>query len=286
MNATSNTKIRNLAAIKFVWGYIKFKPKMVFWVFQTGVITATVMLVFALDTSMLQGSMGWVHIDEKSPAKTVLAHACVSAPAVPGHAETLISRMESTLAFGGFTLKDVGLIVYGRGPGTFTGIRIGLSTVKGAALTLGIPILGISSLEATAFSAFRNGLVASLIDAKRKELFAALYRAEITEEGRPLLTPMLEEWVGPASEVIERIAAHAAASTVFVTGNGAAPYRHLICEALNASVLPESAWVPSPFWMCKIGYTRFQYKGPDDLDTVEPVYLREPDARLPAVKLS
>jgi tRNA threonylcarbamoyladenosine biosynthesis protein TsaB len=243
------------------------------------------MLVFALDTSTLQGSMGWVNIDDKSVSKAVLSHASLSAPAVPGHAETVLHRIEETLASGGFCLKDVGLLVFGRGPGTFTGIRIGLSTVKGIALTLGIPIIGISSLEASAFSAYRPGLVATLIDAKRKELFAALYEARIAEDGRPAVSPILDEWVGPAADVIERIAAQAAASNVFITGNGAAPYRELIREALNASILPECAWAPNPFWMCRIGYTRFQFKGQDDLNSVEPVYLREPDARLPAIKL-
>jgi tRNA threonylcarbamoyl adenosine modification protein YeaZ len=255
------------------------------WVFFGRVITPYRMLVFALDTSTLQGSMGWVNIDDTSPSRAALSHASLSAPAVPGHAETVLHRMEQTLATGGFGFKEIGLLVYGRGPGTFTGIRIGLSTIKGIALTLGIPIIGISSLEASAFSAYKPGLVAALIDAKRKELFAALYEAKIAEDGRPFMSTILEEWVGPAADVIERIAAHAAASTVLVTGNGAAPYRDLICEALNASILPECAWAPNPFWMCRIGYTRFQFKGQDDLDSVEPVYLRAPDARLPAVKL-
>jgi tRNA threonylcarbamoyladenosine biosynthesis protein TsaB len=146
------------------------------------------------------------------------------------------------------------------------------------------PIIGISSLEASALSAERSGLVAALIDAKRKELFAALYEVSIGADGWPVASPILDEWVGPAAAVIDRIAAEAAASTVYVTGNGSAPYRDTIQEALNAVILPETSWAPCPFWMCRIGHMRFQFKGSDDLDSVEPVYLRAPDARLPVLK--
>lgn len=242
------------------------------------------MLIFSLDTATLQGSFGWVRLDTPGPMAPVSAHACLTAPAVPGHAETVLQRMEEVLSAGGYTFRDVDLLVFGRGPGTFTGVRIGLSAVKGIALAGDKPVIGISSLEATALTAERSGLVAALIDAKRKELFAALYKVTISEDGRPLASTVLDEWVGSAPSVIERIAGTAAASTVHVTGNGIAPYRDLIQESLNASFLPESSWAPSPFWMCRVGHMRFHFKGPDDLDSIEPVYLRQPDARLPSLK--
>lgn len=242
------------------------------------------MLIFAIDTATLQGSFGWVKTADAAAKSTVSSYATLSAPAIPGHAETVLRRVEDVLSYGGYTLKDIDLLVYGRGPGTFTGVRIGLSTVKGIALACDKPIIGISSLEAVALSAECSGLTAALIDARRGELFAALYDVSISADGRPLATPVLDEWVGPARTVIDRIADTAAASNVYVTGNGVAPYRDFVTESLNATLLPETAWAPSPFWMCRIGHMRYQFKGADDLASVEPVYLREPDARLPSVK--
>jgi len=241
------------------------------------------MLVFAIDTATLQGSFGWVRLEGTVPKSPVAAFATFSAPAVPGHAETVLRRIENVLSSGGYTLGDIDLLVFGRGPGTFTGVRIGLSTVKGIALAGNQPIIGVSSLEAIALSTECDGLIASLVDARRGELFAALYRVSVGSDGWPLAEPVLEEWVGPARAVIDRISQTAAASVVHVAGNGIPPYRDLIEEALNATILPETAWAPSPFWMCRIGHMRYQFKGADDLAAVEPVYLREPDARLPSV---
>jgi tRNA threonylcarbamoyladenosine biosynthesis protein TsaB len=243
------------------------------------------MLVFALDTATFQGAYGWVKLDASHPKGRVEGFSSLKAPAVPGHAETVIRRMKEVLSHGGFTLEDVDLLVYGRGPGTFTGIRIGLSTVKGVALACDAPVIGISSLEALALSSGRTGLVAAFIDARRRELFAALYEVTVGEEGWPLATPILPEWVAPARDAIGRIATEIGASSISVTGNGIAPYRDEIQEAFNVAILPEIAWSPSPFWMARIGHMRFSFKGPDDIATSEPVYLREPDARLPVKKL-
>lgn len=242
------------------------------------------MLIFALDTATLQGSYGWVKTEGSAPKSPISTYATLFAPAAPGHAETVLCRTQEVLSFGGYELKDIDLLVFGRGPGTFTGIRIGLSTVKGIALACNKPIIGISSLEAVALSAGYSGLTAVLLDARRGELFAALYEVTVGADGWPRTTPVIDEWVGKAAAVIERLAETAAASTVHVTGNGILPYRDMITESLNAAVLPETAWSPCPFWMGRIGHMRYQFKGADDLASVEPIYLREPDARLPSVK--
>ena len=243
------------------------------------------MLIFAIDTATLQGSFGWITVEGTDPSAPITSYATLKAPAVPGHAETVLQRIKDVLSYGGYTLRDVDLLVFGRGPGTFTGVRIGLSTVKGIALAGEKPIIGVSSLEAVALSANHPGLTASLIDARRKELFAALYKVTLSADGRPLASPVLDEWVGAAPEVLQRIADTAAASKVHVTGNGIAPYRDRIDETLNVSYAPETLWTPCPVTTARIGYLRYRFKGPDDLDTVEPVYIREPDAKLPSVKL-
>jgi tRNA threonylcarbamoyladenosine biosynthesis protein TsaB len=241
------------------------------------------MLVFALDTATLQGSYGFVEISDAASESEVIRFASLSAPAAPGHAETAIERMQQVLLSGGFSLKDIDLIVFGRGPGTFTGVRIGLSTVKGVALAANARVIGISSLEALALSSQRSGLVVPLIDAKRKELFGAVYEVSHTGSGRPEARPVMTERVAPSEKMIDAVKQHIGADRAYLTGNGIPPYEASLLSGLNAMILPRDVWAPSPFWMARVGHRRFLEHGPDDLDGVEPVYLREPDARLPSV---
>jgi len=240
------------------------------------------MLVLALDTSTLVGTVGWVKTKSPTSNAPVEAFAECTAPSNPGHAETLLSRIELVLSYGNHRIKDVNLIVFGLGPGTFTGLRIGVSTVKGMGLAQHIPIVGMSSLYALALSTTETGLVATLIDARRSELYAALYDVTQTDN-RPLATPVMDEWVGPKDMVIAELKEKASKDNLFLTGNGIEPYQDQIAAAFKTSgvILPRKSWVPSPFWMARIGLNRFNEKGPDDLATVEPKYLREPDAKLP-----
>ena len=111
------------------------------------------MITLALDTSTLFGSVAWVRTgggDPSSPRPPVEGYADTAARARPGHAETLIARIDETLGAGGLCLDDVDLVVYGRGPGTFTGLRLGLATAKGITLGRGVPLVGVSSLAALA----------------------------------------------------------------------------------------------------------------------------------------
>ncbi len=183
---------------------------------------------------------------------------------------------------GGVGLGDVDLLVIGRGPGTFTGLRIGFSTAKGIALASGVPVKGISSLEALALSACSSGPVAAIIDARRGELFGACY--EVRNPGIwPETEVRVEEHVGPAEQVIAAISNATKDGPVCWVGTGIGPYRREI-EALlaeQAVFLPETYWSPSATWMARVGYERYCRSGPEDLDTFAPTYLREPDARLP-----
>jgi len=243
------------------------------------------MRILAIDTSTLHGSVGWIVAREAASFSEieVLDWALMSAPAVPGHSETLLSRIDNMLTAGRFKTEDVDLFVYGRGPGTFTGLRIGLATMKGLALASGKPIVGISSLESLAFSSPVSGTVACLIDARRKELFAGIYK--VTRVGGWAEAKcIVPEWVAPAGEVIGHLSATKEDEPVFLVGNGIGPYRELIrekCSPESCVILPEQYWAPSAVSMATAGLKLFLERGPDSLKDAVPVYLREPDARLP-----
>ena len=91
------------------------------------------------------------------------------------HSESLMPTINSLLNSLNLSLKDIGLIVTDIGPGSFTGIRIGVATAKAFSDSLNIPTIGISSLEALAYQIKENGLVCSTIDCKNDNCYFALY---------------------------------------------------------------------------------------------------------------
>lgn len=236
------------------------------------------MLVLAFDTSTLTGAVGWIRAPREAPVTRVEASAECAMPALPGHAETLIERIGATLASGGHRVEEVDLVVFGRGPGTFTGLRIGLSTAKGLALARGVPLKGLSSLECLALSAGVDGPVAPVIDARRGEIFTAIY--EVTLEcGRPTARPLTDERVIAPSGFAALVAEARLDRPVQLAGNGAQRYRDQL--AAGGALLPGRSSAASAYWMAVTGLERFVESGGDDPATVEPVYLRQPDARLP-----
>jgi tRNA threonylcarbamoyladenosine biosynthesis protein TsaB len=162
-------------------------------------------------------------------------------------AVSVLADAHELLAGAGTRPAELGRLVVGTGPGSFTGIRIGLATARGLALALGIPVAGVSTLEALAAGA--PGAV-PVVDARRREIFALL-------DGPRCLSP----------EELEL-----EPGTVCV-GDGAVRYRSLL-EEKGAAVPPADSELHVPRAHLHVGLAR--EFGPAEL--VEPVYLRVPDA--------
>lgn len=91
------------------------------------------------------------------------------------HSESLMPLIQSTISSLNVTLKDIDLIVCDKGPGSFTGIRIGIATAKAFSDSLNIPTIGISSLEALAYNVKQTGIVCSLVDAKHDNVYVGVF---------------------------------------------------------------------------------------------------------------
>lgn len=139
------------------------------------------MLILAVDTTTPWGSTALLE-DER-----VSAEFSVESPAT--HSARLMRTIDCLLAAAGRTIKDVEAFAAAAGPGSFTGIRIGLSAVKALALASGRPAVAVSTLEALALkgAAFQARLVAPMLDAKKNELYAALF--EVSSKSRRELLP-------------------------------------------------------------------------------------------------
>lgn len=97
------------------------------------------------------------------------------------HSEKIMPLIEQILQETNLSLENIDLIVCDRGPGSFTGIRIGVGTALAFRDSLNINCVGISSLEALAYNEKRNGLICSLIDAKNSNVYFGLYKLEDNE---------------------------------------------------------------------------------------------------------
>lgn len=97
------------------------------------------------------------------------------------HSEKIMPVIEQALHETNLSLKDINLFVCDRGPGSFTGIRIGVGTVLAFQDSLNIPCVGISSLEALAYNVKQDGLICSLIDAKNNNVYLGLFKLENNE---------------------------------------------------------------------------------------------------------
>lgn len=102
--------------------------------------------------------------------------SCVDSLIGKGHAELLLDQVAEALAGAGIVMHDLARIGVTVGPGSFTGLRVGISAARGLALALDIEVVGIETLEALAFPWLRQGgPVLAVQDARRGEVFAALY---------------------------------------------------------------------------------------------------------------
>lgn len=130
------------------------------------------------------------------------------------HSELIMDMAAFLLEIAGLFPGDLDLAACMRGPGSFTGIRIGFAAVKGAAAALGIPFVSVPTLDCAAWSyAAWPGVVLPVIDAKKNAFFAALYRA-----GAPI-TPYLDAGAETIAENLERLCVNG--ERIFLTGPGA-----------------------------------------------------------------
>ena len=142
------------------------------------------MLILGLDSSAVAGSCALCDIIVEK--KTVIATSFVNTKLT--HSQTLMPMVEDMLKSSGLELKDIDLLAVNSGPGSFTGIRIGVAAVKGIAFALDKPCVGVSTLHSLAYNlAGFDCVVCAVMDARCNQFYNALF--EVTKEKINRLTP-------------------------------------------------------------------------------------------------
>ena len=220
------------------------------------------MIVLAADTSTALGSVALLE-GEDLVAETRLQMG-------RGHSESLLPAVEGLLALKGWTLQNIDLMCVGLGPGSFTGLRIGVVTMRMLGYALGIEVRGASSLEAIC-AAWRDEerVIVSTLDAFKGEIYAGAFRAS---QGR--LEPLGEEAVLPPESLAERIRQLAEANPVVVLGPGSARYRNRLGD-LGSRVLSVPEAMPSAS-----GVARCVLRKEKAPEPIVPHYVRKSEAEL------
>ena len=181
------------------------------------------------------------------------------------HSRTLLPMAEDMLKNAELTLRDVDLIAVAHGPGSFTGIRIGVSTVKGLAWAGDTPCVGVSTLEAMAWHGLAaGGVVCPVMDARRSQVYNALFEIR---DGRPQrLCPDRPIALAELAEDVKKLDAPA-----FLVGDGAAITKAFFdAQGIPCRVAPENL-----LWQDAWGVAMAAMdKEPGNADSLLPVYLR------------
>jgi len=233
------------------------------------------MRVLAIDTSTLVGSVALMQNGE------LLSEWSASVRAT--HGETLLPAVERVLTHAGTNIDSVDLFAVGIGPGSFTGVRIGVATAKGLALSMGKPIVGVSSLRVLARGmAMGAGLCVPVVDAHKGEVYCAAYA--IAEDAR--LLAIVEPFHAPPQLAAERLLAASEGRSLWLAGNGLQRYGDDFLAPIReiSHRSPTFCDVPRAACLADEAVREHLLRGPSDLATLEPTYLRDSDAKLPGQK--
>lgn len=195
------------------------------------------------------------------------------------HAEIILPLIQSTLDKVRMTVADLSGIAVSIGPGSFTGLRIGLATVKGIAYDWSLPVVGVSTLLANALRVKNfDGIVCSLLDARKGEVYVGMFR----RRGK-IVTCLSGETVTPINAAIDLARDYcdpAGGASLFVIGDGTKAYEQLLIGSLGDGVILSAGddYPSLASRVAELACARISAASVDDLGTLAPVYLRRPEA--------
>jgi tRNA threonylcarbamoyladenosine biosynthesis protein TsaB len=220
--------------------------------------------ILAVETATQAGSVALVE-DEQ-----LLGEITLELPRK--HSERLVPSIEFLLDQHKLKPQELDGLAVDIGPGSFTGLRVGLATMKGMALSLEKPLVGVSSLEILVQNlALATGLLAPVLDARKGQIFAALFRGQ--GRGRP--ERISEDWVLNPEELIQKVS-----EPVLLFGEGARVYQEVLRLSLREKAGFASAGtdLPRAYHLARLARPLILAGEGRDPDQWVPRYLRLSDA--------
>lgn len=221
------------------------------------------MKILALDSSAVVGTVALCE-DQK-----LIAHYTLNTGNT--HSQTLLPMVESVLRLSEWEIGDVELFAVSHGPGSFTGVRIGISTVKGLAFGKNIPCAGVSTLEALAYNLRGvNGLICPVMNARRSQVYNALFSCK---DG--VLTRLCPDRAISIAELDEELAGME--GPIYLCGDGYDITVDGFAKTTVVPVPPEQRY-QSAYSVALCGFDAYNSGNYTDDVTLAPVYLRPSQA--------
>ena len=224
------------------------------------------MKVLGIDTSTSCGSVGL--IDNGEVIADYLLNISIT------HSERLLGAIEFVLKEAHCNMESLEGWAISLGPGSFTGLRIGVSTIKGLAFATGKPVAGVSTLDVLASEiATTPYLICPILDARKQEVYTAFYRYE---KGNTLKRLSPHQAIRP-EDLIKKINEQ----TIFL-GDGVKTYRNFLLNSLPSLVIfpPVPLHFPHGSIVAKLGSELLQKGECLDLATFTPIYIRPSEAEI------
>ena len=223
------------------------------------------MFILGIETSTKTGSVAVISDD------AVIAQYSLNIEVT--HSERLMSTVDRVLKDIGIAIADMDGFAVAIGPGSFTGLRIGLAAIKGLAFATGKPVAAVPTLKALAWNLpHASHPVCPLLDARKNEVYAALYQYEELR-----LVQLMPEATIPLAEIADRIP-----GTVLFTGEASHLYRQSLEKAFadRAFFAPRTACLPSAAAVAEIGLGMLRNGEQIEPDSLTPLYIRRPEAEV------
>src|SRR5918996_451671 len=195
------------------------------------------MIILGIDTATAIASVALVE-DGKLTAEEIQNNPGKSSTGTVAqprgnHAEIVLPLIQSILTHARVAVADLSGIAVSIGPGSFTGLRVGLATAKGIAYECGLPLVGVSTLHANAARVPNfDGIICSLLDARKNEVYFALFRGEADQIKR-----ITEDAISPISDALEQVmkCEDAVSGSLLFIGDGARVYQKLLTSKFGVS---------------------------------------------------
>lgn len=222
------------------------------------------MKILGIDTSTPIGSVALIDGDNLVAEHTLNI--------VQAHSSRLMPAIDTVLKWGDMTVDALDGCAVGIGPGSFTGIRIGVATMKSLCYAVDKPIVGVSTLEAVAYNLrWTNSIICPLLDARRREIYGAIF------EGGTEWHRCSEDLCLPMDAFLDRLNTHASSNcTLNFVGDGLLTYGAAIRERLGEDVrFADTIFnVPRGATIAHLGAQRLQHGDSDNYWTLVPNYVR------------
>lgn len=189
------------------------------------------------------------------------------------HSQNLVPMLEQIQNFSKIELKDIDAIACCIGPGSFTGIRIGIATVKGLAISLNKPVIGVSSLESLAYNVSTfDGTICSIIDAKNENVYAGLYT-------NPTCPTLISDYVSDSIYTLIEKLKNVSRKVIFI-GDGSLAYEDKLKSALsnNAYFVPKHLNMQLATSLARAAMNYAEKNQYITYDELKPLYLKKSQA--------